>query len=79
MGAVEDEMLAEKMAKEFRQMGTAEAKRNMNIYDMSGKDKPVSHGRSANYMKRELAAFEAGKINQDLIMKTLNAIPRRLP
>lgn len=51
-------------------MGTAEVKRSMNIYDMSGKDKPVSHDQSANYMKRELAAFEAGKMNQDLIMKT---------
>lgn len=24
----------------------------------------LSHGRSANYMKRELAAFEAGKMNR---------------
>lgn len=78
MGTVEDEMLVEKMAKEFQANGDSRGKEKYE-HLMSGKDKPVSHSRSANYMKRELAAFEAGKINQDLIMKTLNAIPRRLP
>lgn len=78
MGAVEDEMLVEKKAKEFQANGDSRGKEKYE-HLTSGKDKPVSHCRSANYMKRELAAFEAGKINQDLIMKTLNAIPRRLP
>ena len=51
----------------------------MNIYDMPREGKLVSHGQSTNHMKRELAAFEAGNMNQDLIMETLNAIPRRVP